>query len=456
MKNRFISLLAAAVLSAGMIFTPAAPSVSAQSAVYGKTLTAAKASSSSVSAPTADKKAGYHLCNENSLKVNLSCKTKNAEIYYKIDNGSYKKYTKTINITKNSTLSAYAKLKGRKSKVVTYKYELGANFSLSVYGGDYAQNQTVKIKTNVSGVKFRYTLNGKYPTKQSKEIPAGGLKIENTETLNVIAFKDGWQNVGYVETYNINKLGNYKANYYYSLLSENQKKGYGRIFSGVEKGSKRIDLSGLKLDYDSTCEMINAFYQDASQYMLYWYEEWYDWEFNGNECIAIIPKYSINGNNTKSMQNTFEKKSAKVIEQAKKKPTAYGKIKYIHDWLVNNTDYVDSGAYSEYLAAGPIVNGKAVCSGYARAFDYLAKGLGFDCIFITGNVVDSDEPHAWNKIKIDGVWYNIDVTWDDMSVYGNDKIYYDNFLKSDKTFSKKYTPDKNYKYPSSPKDHPLS
>lgn len=86
-----------------------------------------------------------------------------------------------------------------------------------------------------------------------------------------------------------------------------------------------------------------------------------------------------------------------------------------------------------------------VCEGYARAYLYLLQRMGIKAIFIGGAAVEEgkgDILHAWNKVQIDGKWYNADPTWDDYrgASTGSGK---DDFLKSDNTFSKNHSPNKD-------------
>ena len=46
------------------------------------------------------------------------------------------------------------------------------------------------------------------------------------------------------------------------------------------------------------------------------------------------------------------------------------------------------------------------------------QASNIQCRYITGT------DHAWNAVKLDGLWYNIDVTWDDK----NNGVSYDYFL----------------------------
>ena len=113
--------------------------------------------------------------------------------------------------------------------------------------------------------------------------------------------------------------------------------------------------------------------------------------------------------------------------------TAFDKELALHDYIVNNCQYgfFNDGSEWEYSAYGALVEGKAVCSGYAAAFDLLLKCAGLESRFVVGYASSSQrrlgestteeskrsslkaDNHAWNQVKIDGIWYNVDTTWDD-------------------------------------------
>ena len=112
------------------------------------------------------------------------------------------------------------------------------------------------------------------------------------------------------------------------------------------------------------------------------------------------------------------------------------KVKALHDYLVLNTTYDSavegSAIMSPHFANQIIFEGYAVCDGYAESFKILMNAAGLECKVIYGNTPYG--LHAWNQVKIDGIWYNIDVTWDDLD--DGQKISYDYFCISDKEFLK--------------------
>lgn len=94
----------------------------------------------------------------------------------------------------------------------------------------------------------------------------------------------------------------------------------------------------------------------------------------------------------------------------------YDKELYLHDRLLAHVTY-DDAYLNEQNAYTAIVEGKAVCAGYAFAFQYLLMRNGIESYYVVGTagVDKAGKPvgHAWNIAKISGVWYYVDPTWDD-------------------------------------------
>ncbi|SEO39631.1 S-layer homology domain-containing protein [Paenibacillus sp. OV219] len=81
-------------------------------------------------------------------------------------------------------------------------------------------------------------------------------------------------------------------------------------------------------------------------------------------------------------------------------------IAYDYDNYENNTVPADS-----YTIYGSLMKGIAVCQGYAYSAQLLLTMAGIESNIVTGSV--DGVAHAWNKVRIGGAYYNLDVTWDD-------------------------------------------
>ncbi|MDO5155219.1 MAG: transglutaminase domain-containing protein [Eubacteriales bacterium] len=93
----------------------------------------------------------------------------------------------------------------------------------------------------------------------------------------------------------------------------------------------------------------------------------------------------------------------------------YEKELALHDYLTTHCVYsedANQGPDSDiYRAYGALVNGNAVCNGYAEAMQILLMCAGVNTKFVTGKAGNVD--HAWNLVELDGQWYHMDATWDD-------------------------------------------
>ncbi len=88
----------------------------------------------------------------------------------------------------------------------------------------------------------------------------------------------------------------------------------------------------------------------------------------------------------------------------------YEQVKYIFDYLVENTEY-DITAPNNQNIASVFIDGRSVCQGYSMATKYLLDKLGIFCTIVYGET--EGESHAWNLVRMDGVYCYVDTTWGD-------------------------------------------
>lgn len=109
------------------------------------------------------------------------------------------------------------------------------------------------------------------------------------------------------------------------------------------------------------------------------------------------------------------------------------KVKLVYDYVTSHVsyDYNSSGKPLAHSAYNAITEGKAVCQGYASLLYRLLREAEVPVRIITGT--SQGQPHAWNIVKLNGMWYNLDSTWDSTLSGGNAQKY-EYFLKSNKEF----------------------
>lgn len=107
------------------------------------------------------------------------------------------------------------------------------------------------------------------------------------------------------------------------------------------------------------------------------------------------------------------------------------RVRQVYDYIYDNVEYDiihmnNEGYHLKSTAYGALINGHATCQGYAVTLYRLLREVGVDCRVITGTAYDEElgeEYHAWNIVCIDGVWYDIDLTWDKRLGRRADKLY---------------------------------
>lgn len=123
----------------------------------------------------------------------------------------------------------------------------------------------------------------------------------------------------------------------------------------------------------------------------------------------------------------------------------YQKVKYAHDWLVEQVSY-DQSLRRENTRNiyGTFIERQVVCEGYAEAMQVLLNDMNVPSMIVVGKATNSEgrtESHAWNYVRLNGKWYGIDVTWDDPIIIGGSltqSLKYKYFLKGSKTFKENH------------------
>lgn len=440
MKKKILSVLTAFVIAS------AALSPQVQQAAGSVAVTAYAA----VSNPTASVKSGTYSA-ASSISVKLSAQS-GASIYYSTG-GSYKKYTKAIKITKNTTLKFYAIKNGTRSSTVTRTYKLAPKVTATPSAGSYSQPQTIKLITQASGVKLYYTTDGSKPTSSSQRYTAAGITLDSSARLRVLAKKSGWTSKYFTFNYDIESgsakvegslLDDYQSKYAYNTLTYTQKRIYAGLFSAVSKHEESVDIS----NFGATKSDIEAAYCafDYENPQFFWLANGYSYSYSGGEMLSVSPSYSRSVSQMNSLLPEFEKTADKIIEEASKKSTLFEQLMYLHDAVVNMTEYSTYGGAYKSEADGPLLNGSALCEGYSKAFMYLCQKMGIECICVSG---DAGGSHMWNMVKLEGEWYHMDVTWDDpISSSGMQVLRYDYFCLTDDEISADHTIDNFFRVPS--------
>lgn len=215
---------------------------------------------------------------------------------------------------------------------------------------------------------------------------------------------------------------------YYEMLDNKEKKLYNQLYEeALALGS--TFRPGVTVNTKQLQNAFFAVYNDHPE--LFWLDASYSYEYMTDGTVVSVDLIiSRAAGDFEELKRNFEKKAEDIADGARNLATDFEKEKYVHDYLIDNiiydeTHYINQNAYSA------LIDGRTVCAGYARAFQYVMQKLDIPCYYVVGV---ADEDHAWNIVELDGEFYNVDVTWDDTE-YGR----YDYFNKTDAEFQADHT-----------------
>lgn len=133
--------------------------------------------------------------------------------------------------------------------------------------------------------------------------------------------------------------------------------------------------------------------------------------------------------------------------------TATEKLDAIYRFLVFDVTYdkalldklmlgeTNINRYNGFYLEGVFTDGRAVCDGISKAFTVLARIEGLDVIRVIGAPANPANTilHAWNKVRINGVWYVIDATSANLIINGTYEFFnYRLFMVTDAVMAQRY------------------
>ncbi len=159
---------------------------------------------------------------------------------------------------------------------------------------------------------------------------------------------------------------------------------------------------------------------------------------NAHDGLYITLYSSMPAAEIPDRARAIAEKVSGILREIKSGLNEYDREMIIHNCLVRDVQYdeeaaVDiSGNDPAATVYGTLVNGRAICTGYARTFKLLLNRVGISSMTVKG--ICREEGHMWNIVSVDGSWYHVDVTWNDpteFSAYGIMSHNYFNLTDAD-------------------------
>ena len=271
-----------------------------------------------------------------------------------------------------------------------------------------------------------YVTPGSEPVAPPVTVSGMGGYEPVTEELEQILEEEADNLTGVIATGELGEDLSFDASMYpyYAMLEPDLQRLYRQIYANAQSLNTSF-VPVVEVSVSRVKTVFEAVYNDHPE--LFWLETGYSCKYLGSgKCVELILKYNETADYLEQAKAEYDSRAEVILSGARSQGTVFDQEKYIHDALMEMVEY-DEGAAMNQSAYSALVPGRSVCAGYARAFQYLMQQLGIPCYYCTGT---SGEDHAWNIVKLDQTYYNVDVTWDD-----TDPGTYDYFNKSDYEFA---------------------
>ena len=216
-----------------------------------------------------------------------------------------------------------------------------------------------------------------------------------------------------------------KNKWCYTHLTQIQKQIYTELYDlVVEYSTEFVEFEDCEYDdlvladYALRCDYPELFWIGGSFYTIYNETEdkysigYYDEDLDDSGHLCSFEE-------SKLLAEALDEAVAEFMENINPQMTEYEIVLAAHDFIADRVTYDDEAAADHdanpfsFTSYGALVSGKAVCEGYAKAFQLLMNKIGIDSICVTGSY--DGVGHMWNMVRIGGDWYNVDITFDDQS-----------------------------------------
>lgn len=205
----------------------------------------------------------------------------------------------------------------------------------------------------------------------------------------------------------------------------NEKELINIFYTFLDSGKNEFTFYCSKEYTNCTKDMSDLIYDEEKNILGFIYE--FNHPYNDFKTISASTNQDT-GKITLKVTHKYTQEEIEAINQkvdelydilVNPNDSDYNNILRIHNYLIENIEYdkqkrdfikkestIDS-PYKSNSAYGALLENKAICSGYSDSLVLFLQKMGIE------NYRVATKTHIWNAVKLDGVWYHIDLTWDD-------------------------------------------
>ena len=206
--------------------------------------------------------------------------------------------------------------------------------------------------------------------------------------------------------------------YYFNQLTYKEQLLFKSVKSAADLYEKQTDILPYRFGESEFQRVIKAISFDCPE-LFYVNSDSFEL-FCDDYKTQIKMDFLASPDKIKEMKMEMEAVSAAAVAYTNDDQSEFEKSVILHDFLVKNCTHAGKIKSSleipetAHTAYGALINKLAFCDGYSAAYKILLNRCGIECIIVEGKT--DVEPHLWNLVKQNNVYYHVDCTWNDPDV----------------------------------------
>ena len=196
------------------------------------------------------------------------------------------------------------------------------------------------------------------------------------------------------------------------------------IIDGIRSFTERIDVSAYGLTPDNL-RMVFQSVSNAVPDLFYVNNEYKYSKTSDGKIVAFIPTYVYSRDEAEALKEEYENDVNSIVALVESSWSDLEKALYVHDAIAVMFEY--DNTYTVRNVLDFFREGKGVCQAYTLLYLAVLERLGVPVDSVTSSTMN----HTWNRVKVDGKWYHVDVTWDDPTTDRFGLVNHKYFLVSD-------------------------
>lgn len=197
--------------------------------------------------------------------------------------------------------------------------------------------------------------------------------------------------------------------YYHSMITGDERELYDLILDGMLGHDTSIILpTGIE---NKLPEMMQMVLNDHPE--IFWADGAYQYTAYDDKTDLEI-NYLYRDDEIKSRTNEIEATVNEFSLLLTPEDTDYDIVRKAYLYLIDTVEYVSDSSDNQNIYSS-LVNRESVCAGYSKATQYLLQRNGIQALYVSGLANGSYgwDNHAWNIVRCDGEYYQVDTTFGD-------------------------------------------